>query len=350
MNYSMEDLKKLNSLDLFKFIMSHTDDEKFLIDNQRALISQCTSNFNMYDYFSLNYLSHISAFNEEIAVLLDSTIKKVFSNITLMLLIRIYRLLRNGRLIPEDVFDYIISNCNSMLTTKASVILFELTIFNDFKKKLHDVKPLVATIINSYMNYDINIIGSEMFKGSSVIAKLALDDNEKKVLPYVMTLLNGKTLDSNNIVTIGGGGSSLVFKINNLILKLGESRNRKITFANHRILQSKVRDFIYKDDELLFCVEVMNPAIVGDVTEEERDELVRDLFEQGIIWEDSKLENCGVLQDGDNNDSVDFNDLCCDSLIKVIDNPISKENFLKRTRRVVVIDNDDMMLRRNYWK
>lgn len=340
----------VKSLDLLCLIMNHERNEQFFIKNQKKLIDLCTINFNIYDYFSLRYLNKINSFSEQVAKLLDDTVKSVFSSCTQILLNRMFLKLTDNSLSVNNIFKYIINECETLSTEKSSIILFELSIFNDFSKKLYERNPITAIIIKAYMRYDNSIIGKEMFKGSSIIGKLVKNNNEKLVFPYILDLLKEKKIDINNFKMVGGGGSSLVFEVNNQILKLGETRNKKKVFANHRILQSKVRDLISKNDIPLFFIEIMNPAIVGDVTIEERDELVADLESQGMIWEDSKLENCGVLQEWDKNDSVKYEDIDHTLYIANIENPVSKAEFDKRKRRVVVIDNDDMRLKPGYCK
>lgn len=340
----------INSLDLLKLIMNYNLNEQFFIENQRLLISLCTVNFNIYDYFSLRYLNKISSFHEDIEKLFNDTIKSVFSNCTQILLNRMFVRLTDNLLSVNDIFKYIMAECETLPTEKSSIILFELSIFNDFSAELQKRNPIAAVIIKAYMHYDNSIIGKNMFKGSSIIGKLVKNNNEKLVFPYVLELLGNKKMNTKNFKMVGGGGSSLVFEVNNQILKLGETRNKKKVFANHRILQSKVRDLISKNEIPLFFVEIMNPAIVGNVTEEERDELVKDLERQGIIWEDTKLENCGVLQDWDKNDSVKYEDIDHTLYIANIENPVYKLEFDKRKRRVVVIDNDDMRLKPGYCK
>jgi len=124
-----------------------------------------------------------------------------------------------------------------------------------------------------------------------------------------------------------------------MVIKLGEERNNRKVYINHRILASFIRK-LEKDsnDNNLFYVEVMKYALTGDVTPEERDELLKDLRDQGLIWDDYKLENCGVLVDGDENyydREIDYSEYAGH-----IDNPERRLEFNKRKRRVVVIDND----------
>ena len=57
-----------------------------------------------------------------------------------------------------------------------------------------------------------------------------------------------------------------------------------------------------------------------------------------MIWEDDKLENCGLLSDNDENICplpVDYIEIA-----GCINNPYPSEQFMKRERKVVVIDND----------
>lgn len=138
---------------------------------------------------------------------------------------------------------------------------------------------------------------------------------------------------------IGGGCTNLVYKIGDEVIKLGETRHNRTIYINHRILASSYRKLeLNEKGEELFYVEIMNYAIVGDTTPEERDELRHDLYNQGLIWYDDKIENCGLLVDGDENICtlpVDYIEVA-----GRIDNPYDREQFMQRERKVVVIDND----------
>jgi nickel-dependent lactate racemase len=159
------------------------------------------------------------------------------------------------------------------------------------------------------------------------------------VAKYLRDLLQEKQISTRNIRMVGGGGSCLVFKINDMVIKLGEERNDRRVYINHRILASLVRKLEQdKEGNDLFYVEIMKYAITGDVTKEERDELRKDLYDMGLVWTDDKLANCGVLMDDDDNyydREIDYSEFAGH-----VDCPIKREEFAKRKRRVVVIDND----------
>lgn len=338
----LNNISSTEFLETIKLYSNNPEYRDLFIRNKKKIISYCANNFNLEDCLSLMFLKKIDDFSFEIKDLFKNTINSIFSKQTLIFLNRVFRLVEGGNLEIENIFDYIINELKNENSKKSSVILFDLCIFINFRNKLKEIHPLIVTIIMSYIAFDVDVVGAEMFGGSSIIGCLLKDNNEKLVMPYVLDLLEGKELDKLNVKMIGGGGSSLVFLINKLVLKLGETRNDRRIFVNHRILESKIRDLITKNDRDLFYIEVMNYAKTGDVTKIERDELRADLFRQGLIWEDDKLENCGVLQDDDTNDSY-YRDMDLKSngtIISVVDNPYDREQFLKRPRRVVVIDND----------
>jgi len=333
----------VTSEELLKTIKIYSENpefEKYFAQNKKIIISHCTSNYNLEDCLSLMFLREIDAFSIEIKNLFQNTINSIFSKATLMFLFKVYRLVKNDELQIDNIFDYIINELTHMDSKKSTIILFDLCLFINFRERLNRDYPIITNMIMSYFNYDMNIIGADIFAGSTIIGFLLKDHNEDMVKPYIEKLLDGKELSTDTMKMIGGGGSSLVYKINDLVLKLGETRNTRRVFINHRILQSLVRDLLTKNDEDLLWVEVMNYAYVGDVTKEERDELKSDLYRQGIIWEDDKLENCGVLQDDDTNDLY-YGEVKPKMMATIIDNAADREAFSRRRRRVVVIDNDN---------
>ena len=226
-----------------------------------------------------------------------------------------------------------------MPTDKSSKILFDLYIFPDFNLLLNTHYRVVATLIEAYQLYEPEIISSNIFNGSTIISKLLYKENEAVVAKYLRDLLQEKQISTRNIKMVGGGGSCLVFKINDMVIKLGEERNNRKVYINHRILASSLRKLEYdsKGNEL-FYVEIMKYVMTGDVTKEELLELRNDLYSQGLIWTDDKLANCGVLDPEDENYydvPIDYSEYAGH-----INNPLRREEFLKRKRKVVVIDND----------
>ena len=101
---------------------------------------------------------------------------------------------------------------------------------------------------------------------------------------------------------IGGGGSSLLYKIGNDVLKIGETRNSRKIYINHRILASQIRKLLYdNNDNPLFYIEQMKCVRTDGITQKDVDELRQDLYEQGLIWDDAKIANCGILDPDDEN-------------------------------------------------
>lgn len=334
-----EYVNDITETEMLKFILKKykEKDYDFLIKYKDNLINLCTLNFEVEDCISFMILQKIPELKDCTKAIAKNTYGKFFENKTKMFLYKVANDIIDEKVKPEKLFDRILDGLKKEPTDKSSELVYNLCVFNDFRSKLMKKYPLTTTIITAFMRFE-----KEMkYQGGTIIGKLLQEDNEKKVLPYVSDLLKHKRLNVNNVEMIGGGGSNLVFKINGMVLKLGETRNNKYIFINHRILESKERKLFTDDkDNDLFFLEIMNYALTGDITKEEAEELREDLIRQGLNWYDTKLENCGVLQDWDTNDTY-FKD--ADKTLELatkIDNPYDREQFSKRKRRVVLIDND----------
>lgn len=338
--------KDLTPYELYKVVVIlGTTNEGLSILKKYAsyLIDRCTENFCIFDYFTLLTLKDYDIQKDKCRMMLEMSTNSVFSTKTLLFLRRIDRgIINNSSITNEaDAFNYIFDSLKDMETDKSSIITFDMSLFSDFKSELHDRYLLVDVLISSYQKYDPDVVDNTLFKGSSIIGKLLQGENQYVAEHYARLLLRDKKLNSSNVKMIGGGGSNLVFKIGGNVLKLGETRNSRKIYVNHRILASQVRKLVFdKNQKELFYVEVMKYVKTGDVTEEEMQELKSDLYSQGLIWDDVKLENCGVLDNNDQNESllsVDYVDVAGD-----INYPTKRQEFMQRKRKVVVIDNDNI--------
>lgn len=330
----------ITETELLKFILKvyKEKDYDFLIEFKDNIINLCTVDYEIEDCIIFMILQRIPEIKEDIKKVINDTYNKFFDNKTKIFLYRITNNVLDGKIKPEKLYDEIIEELPKKDSEKSSRLVYNLCVFNEFRSKLMKKHPLATTIITAFIRFDKEVI----YKGGTIIGKLFQDENEKKIMPYVEELLGNKRLNASNIEMIGGGGSSLVFKINDKVLKLGETRNNKYVFINHRILESQERKVFEDENEnILFYLEIMNYVLTGDVTPDEMEELRTDLLRQGLYWDDVKLENCGVLQDGDTNDSY-FRDDKQLELSTKIDNPIDREEFNKRERRVIVLDNDNI--------
>lgn len=347
-----EDVNFVNTLsseDLFKLIMLSINDKerKILIERDfDKIVERCSMDYDMYNFFTILALKLTGGgyYKETCEQIIDNTVRKIFSKETIIYLLKKFKKLKEDRIISkQNLFEEIIEELKNMDTAKSSIILFDLFIFSDFKIMLYEKYRVIATLIDSYQIFDPNIVSSKIFNGSTIIGKLLQGENEAIAAKHLRDVLKDKQISTRNVQMIGGGGSSLVYKIRDLVIKFGETRHNRKIYINHRILASLVRKLeLSPEGEELFYVEIMKYCKVGDVTPEERDELKHDLYEQGLIWDDDKLENCGLLPDGYDNICelpVDYIEVA-----GRIDNPYSREEFMSRPRRVVVIDNDNTRL------
>ena len=338
-------IESLSSEELFQIIITFSMDEDIrplIYKNIDKIFYRCTIDYDMFNCLTIMCLKMYKIEREKAQKCLDMTIKKIFGRDSIIYLLKLIDMMKkDGVLSKEELFDIIIDDLNKMPTDKSSKILFDLYIFPDFKLLMNGRFRITSTLIEAYQLYDPHIMSSQIINGSTIIGKLIKGKNEQIVAKYLRNLLQEKQISTRNIQMVGGGGSCLVYKIGDMVIKLGEERNDRRIFINHRILASLVRKLeLDENGKELFYVEIMKYAIVGDVTKEERDELKQDLYDQGLIWEDSKLANCGVLVDGDDNyydREIDYSEV-----VAHIDNPVRREEFSKRKRRVVVIDNDHM--------
>lgn len=342
-------INSLSSEDLFRLIMiSHNNETRIsLIERDfNLIIDRCSIDYDMYNFFTILALKFIGGgyYKETCDQIIDNTVRKIFSKETIIYLLKRFKKIKGSR-IPskQNLFEEIIEELKKMDTSKSSIILFDLFIFPDFRLMLFSKYRVIATLIDAYQIYDPNVVSSQIFNGSTIIGKLLQGENETIAARHIRDILKEQQISTRNIKMIGGGGSSLVYRIRDVVIKFGETRNNRKIYINHRILASLVRKLeLSPDGEELFYLEVMKYAQVGDVTPEERDELKKDLYEQGLIWDDDKLENCGLLPEGYEN----ICDLPVDYIEVAgrIDNPYSREEFMSRPRKVVVIDNDNIRL------
>lgn len=333
----------LTSEEIFQIIITfHKDNEirPIIIKHAEEILFRCSTDYDMFNCLTIICMKLYKINPEQAEECLNKTIKKAFGKDSIIYLLKlIRRMQQEGVFCKEDLFNLIIADLRGMPTDKSSKILFDLYIFPDFNLFLNTYYRVVATLVEAYQLYEPDIVSSNIFNGSTIISKLLTKENELIVARYLRDLLQEKQISTRNIKMVGGGGSCLVFKINDMVIKLGEERNNRKVYINHRILASFIRKLEQDSNgNDLFYVEVMKYAITGDVTKEERDELRHDLYTQGLIWTDDKLANCGVLVDEDDNyydRPVDYSEFAGH-----INNPVRREEFQKRKRRVVVIDND----------
>lgn len=336
-------LKELNSEEMFQVVMAFADDKDIrgiLVENAKDILDRCSVDFDMYNYFTILALKFNHINKEKCQARLDDTINRVFSSDSKLFLMKQYQnMKKNGVVKKELVFNKILEDLKQKSPDLSSSILFDLYIFPDFQLFFNEKHRIISTLIEAYRFYDPDVVGSQLFKGSTIIGRLLEGDNEEVVGDYLREMLEEKQISPINVRMIGGGGSSLVYKIKSQVIKLGETRNDRKIYINHRILASLKRNLVKNSNgEDQFYVETMKYVRTGDVTKEERDELKRDLADQGLIWSDDKLENCGLLDDDDENICplpVDYVEVAAK-----IDNPYRREAFMKRKRKVVVIDND----------
>ena len=335
-------LEELSSKELYYILLYGKENNYlnlFLIKNNDLIINKCLTNFNLYDCLSLLSLRDYFSCTKKCNELLKTTINNVFSPKALIFLKKLDKEINQNKYLSENLYEYIIDKLANEDTVSSSKILIDLCHFIDFREYLKVHYPTVEFIIRKNIESYPFARGRNMVLGGSIIGKLVKCNHEHIIDNWLDILNHINETEDKSITMVGAASTCLVFKVGNHVLKIGENRHNRKIFINHRIIASGHRKYHHdKDGNPLFYTETMRFAKVGDVTPSERDELVNDLREQGLIWHDSKLENCGVLFDDDKNIpnmKVDY-----EEVVGNIDNPYKKLEFNKRPRRIVVIDND----------
>ena len=324
--------------------------KKVIIENKKIIINKLILDFNLFDSMSFYNLKTIPEFNNEVNYIISETFDKVFQKETIFFIrMANHEFIKNNVIAKNEIFNLIFAKLRSLDNDKAATILFDLRLLPDFKTELKRRYGLVELLMSKYLVYDPDLLYLGRFTGSSIIGLLIKDDNQYILADYIDELLKKYKKRMNTIKCIGGGCSNLVYKIGDSVIKIGETRNSRKIFVNHRILASQTRKMVKNNGEDCFFIEIMKFIKTGNVTKAECLELQEDLLRQGIIWEDVKPENCGILDKDDENVSylpLDYVDVAA-----IIDNPIDRQEFQKRKRKVVVLDNDNMRLNpKALWK
>ncbi len=341
-NVDIKTLNEISSRELYNILLIGRDNPHlyiFLMKYHDLIIIRCLRNFDLYDYFVIMFLVDFQFCKEKCSKIFKNTTLKVFSPKTLLFLKKISKTMLKEYFLEKSMYDLIIEKLNEERTDDASRILIDLNYFVDFKTYLKKTHPTAEFIIEKNQEAYPYAKGRDMLLGGSIIAKLIRSNHWYIIEKWISILQNVNLSPDKSVKIIGMGSTAVVFKIGDEVLKIGETRYTRKIYQNHRILSSTHRKLYHNDKgEELFYIETMKFAHVGDVSIEERDELVSDLRSQGLIWHDTKLENCGVLVDGDENLinlKVDYEEVA-----GIINNPVKKLEFKNRNRKVIVIDND----------
>ena len=342
LNQNPKAINLLDSFDIYQIVLlsQHNKNfKKFLIANKNIILDKICRNYHFFDGLSILILMRDDYYNGDAKKIYNESMKKIFNPKTLLFMNHI----NNENLDThcynkQQILSHVFSELSQFDSLKASIILYNLNEFNDFRIELKNRFRIVEILLSAYQKFDTEVMANNSYKGSTILGCLLKDDNQYLVQDYIDDLISDSI--NGKVECIGAGSTCLVFKIGNKVLKLGETRNSRKIYVNHRILASQVRKLLTKGEEELFYVEVMKYLKNIKVTQEECDELQEDLLRQGLIWEDAKIENCGLLNDGDENISylpVDY-----EEVVGEVDNPVAREEFMKRKRKVIVLDNDNI--------
>ena len=164
------------------------------------------------------------------------------------------------------------------------------------------------------------------------------------VLLVIEELLKEQNCTFSDICICGTGSYSVVYKIGNRILKLGDKRKVSYVINSDKILQPILKKDL-NGKKFAMTIEVTNRVkLFTDDEYEENDEKIeeilyeiwKELMDEGIIWTDPRIENIGILL-SDNIQTLDGEPLYVDpDSIKVS----HRIETLRKKGEVVVIDID----------
>ena len=350
-----EILKKINKNRLYIDILAsdhlynvisltkgNKEEQKIISDNINSFLNKIITNFGLIDCLSLLRLIELNISKEMCLKTYNLSIKKIFDKKTIMFLYKINKCTYDNYIYETNkIFDLIIQELIKLENEEISTILFNFILTSDFKYYMKEEYPIVEKLLSLYQKNTIEENTNNLYNGSNILGCLLKKDNQLLAYEYIRLLLDKYDLKLDDIEYIGGGGSNLVYKIGDSVIKLGETRSDRKIYVNHRILASQVRKLLKsKNGRDLFYVEIMKYIGTEGITKNDLIELKEDLLRQGLIWDDAKIANCGILPDGyDNKSTLDLDYI---EVAGIIDNPLDREEFMKRKRKVVVLDNDNI--------
>lgn len=215
----------------------------------------------------------------------------------------------------EEIFEYLIKNKTSFLTSKFINCLFQSNykyiVENNFYcilNSYNDVFELKEIIrqddqllnkFNCYVNNNPNKLIYNIIKYGFI---LDLEEiNKEKIFDTIKTiiyeLLSNEEKQYSDIEYLGQGGTSFVVSIGDKVLKLGQQRKYFKIDNNKRFLKPLLRTEIKKVDseEILGCVEITERVDTNNITEKDVYELYKELRTEGYYWGDCKVQNVGRL-------------------------------------------------------
>lgn len=201
-----------------------------------------------------------------------------------------------------DFIEKFIKNIKSLLPNIAEDDLFELC---QLVKKAPSYNAEISDILNEKLENNKKLVAKSLLKklGPSIYNRQINIDMIEIILDE---LIENEGIRMIDIDYIGKGAFSKVYKIGEMVLKIGRAR-RSYEIPNHpRILQPLVRKNLKdKNGYIEGCVEVSNfvrcikkiePGI-----KEEIYQLYKELRKDGLIWADADYKNIGRLNKKNNN-------------------------------------------------
>lgn len=199
--------------------------------------------------------------------------------------------------------EFIENNIDLLFSSMDSDLLFEI------KDKIKGISDKTDETINTELeNNKTEIAKSILFNSIDFdvrkdIPKEEFDDYSKTLAIMMDELLQSENKKWIDIEKLNKGSYSVVYKIGDKILKVGDIRET-YNIPNHsRILQPLIRtNFTQKNgNEDFACVEVSNCIDTYFSREEQRNtdklyEVYKELREAGIIWTDVRWNNVGKLK------------------------------------------------------
>lgn len=321
-----------------KDFYSLTKNLDFFKNKVNTIFCKCGLLDNLYCYYVLFFLFQNSSFMGNLLAYL----KEKMSIAAMFFIKNIFNTVLNKNDFSKEYLNTVLERKFSQYSTESlASLLLEISSISQIHSFLFEKHPIALSLIEEYKSFDPTVTNETMYRGASIIGKLVQSHYDWEIYRYFEILHHISTSSKRQTTMIGGGSYSLVYRVGDYVIKIGEDRMERKMYQHHRILNSEIRFAHLNHDGIVeYYVEVMRYAIM-DATLEERDELKEALLRDGLVWSDDKLCNCGRLVDGDFNIpnlNVDYVEVA-----GRIENKFAEESFQKRKRRIVVIDNDSIV-------
>ena len=211
-----ETIKLLDSFDIYQIVLLSQNNEKFkkfLIDNKKIILDKICTNYNFFDGLSILILMRDDYYNGVAKKIYNESMKEVFNKKTILFMYNINKEILDAHCYnKQQILNQVFYDLTQFDSLKASVILYNLNEFNDFKQEIKNRYRVLETLLSSYQKFDLETMANNSYMGSTILGCLLKEGNQYLVQDYIDNLMKDSSYDGK-VECIGAGSTCLVFKI-----------------------------------------------------------------------------------------------------------------------------------------